>query len=113
MRPADESSVYLSQDLFLEARQCIEDCADSAETNHFDEEAVAARDAVEVVSSAYADILDDLEGAERETDGYPYGIVKRSDFVRKLQSVKVDELKGELATIMRNLQPPMPYGDSV
>ena len=34
------------QDLFVEARYCIEDCQDAAETTYFDEEAEAAKEAV-------------------------------------------------------------------
>uniref|UniRef100_A0A7S2EME2 Uncharacterized protein n=1 Tax=Trieres chinensis TaxID=1514140 RepID=A0A7S2EME2_TRICV len=100
------------QDLLAEARQCIEDCADSAETSDFDQEAVAARDAVEEACSVYADILEDLEGAEKTAKRYPYGVVKKSELVRRLQGLKIDKLKGELTNITRNWRPPLREGSS-
>ena len=37
------------QDLFVEARMCIEDAVESQETTYFDEEAEAAKEAVDEV----------------------------------------------------------------
>jgi len=92
--------------LLQEARQCIEDCADSAESDDFDEEAVTAMEAVEEACSSFGEIIDDLEGAEKLSDPYPFGVVKRSDFVRLSQGMKVQKLKEELAMIVREWRSP-------
>eukprot|EP00567_Pseudictyota_dubia_P008955 CAMPEP_0197464620 /NCGR_PEP_ID=MMETSP1175-20131217/64114_1 /TAXON_ID=1003142 /ORGANISM="Triceratium dubium, Strain CCMP147" /LENGTH=222 /DNA_ID=CAMNT_0043000603 /DNA_START=431 /DNA_END=1099 /DNA_ORIENTATION=+ len=94
------------QVLLQEARQCIEDCADSAESDDFDEEAVTAMEAVEEACSSFGEIIDDLEGAEKLSDPYPFGVVKRSDFVRLSQGMKVQKLKEELAMIVREWRSP-------
>jgi len=71
------------QDLFVEARLCIEDCADAADTVYFDEEAKSAADAVDEALSFYEDLLEDLHESQRND-------------IRRSNGLKVEQLKGEL-----------------
>jgi len=71
------------QDLFVEARLCIEDCTDAADTVYFDEEAKSAADAVDEALSFYQDLLEDLHESQRND-------------IRRSNGLKVEQLKGEL-----------------
>ena len=42
------------QELFVEARYCIEDCTDAAESTYFDEEAETAKEAVAAAGESNA-----------------------------------------------------------
>lgn len=48
------------QDLFSEARLCIDDARDSAETTYYDEEAEAAKEAVDAAVKDFEGIISDL-----------------------------------------------------
>jgi len=62
---------------------------------------MTAREAVEEACSSFADIIDDLEGAENIHESYPFGAVKRSDFFRLSEGRQVQKLKDELTLIVR------------
>jgi hypothetical protein len=72
------------QDLFVEARMCIEDAADSAETTYFDEDAEAATEAVTAAVDEFNKILGDIEDADQKNR------------VLRSNGLKVEQLKGEL-----------------
>jgi hypothetical protein len=72
------------QDLFVEARMCIEDAADSAETTYFDEDAEAATEAVTAAVDEFNKILSDIEDADQKNR------------VMRSNGLKVEQLKGEL-----------------
>uniref|UniRef100_A0A7S4JN07 Uncharacterized protein n=1 Tax=Odontella aurita TaxID=265563 RepID=A0A7S4JN07_9STRA len=75
------------QDLFVEARLSIEDCADSADTTYFDEEAEAAKEAVDEAVSAFDTLIGELD---EETKGR----------VMRQNGLKVAQLKGELDLVL-------------
>lgn len=72
------------QDLFVEARLSIEDCTDAAETTYFDEEAEAAKEAVEEAVQSFDKLITDLEDEEQKNR------------VLRGNGLKVEQLKGEL-----------------
>jgi hypothetical protein len=72
------------QDLFVEARYSIEDCTDAAETTYFDEEAEAAKEAVDAAVAEFAAILKDLDELDQKNQ------------VLRGNGLKVEQLKGEL-----------------
>lgn len=76
------------QDLFTEARLCIEDAEDAMETTYFDEEAETAKEAVSVACAAYTEIIEELLGGDGDQD--------RANLVRRSNGLKVEQLKGEL-----------------
>merc|ERR1712216_764883 len=71
------------QDLFTEARMCIEDCQDAAETTYFDEEAETAREAVQAAIDNFEELLGDLDARQKQS-------------VMQGNGLKVEQLKGEL-----------------
>uniref|UniRef100_A0A7S2A9P4 Uncharacterized protein n=1 Tax=Trieres chinensis TaxID=1514140 RepID=A0A7S2A9P4_TRICV len=75
------------QEQFAEARLCIEDCADAADTTYFDEEADAAREAVDLALKTFESILAELD---EETKGR----------VVRQNGLKVEQLKGELELVL-------------
>ena len=77
------------QDLFVEARLCIDDASDSAETTYFDEDVAAATEAVDEAVSCYNEILTDLADDEVEK-------VR----VQRGNGLKVEQLKGELKLVL-------------
>jgi hypothetical protein len=72
------------QDLFVEARLSIEDCTDAAETTYFDEEAEAAKEAVDEAVQSFEKLIADLEDEEQKNR------------VLRGNGLKVEQLKGEL-----------------
>jgi len=75
------------QDLFAEARLCIQDCGDAVETVYFDEEVADAKNAVQEAIAYYEDLLEDLHDSQRNS-------------LRRSNGLKVEQLKGELSLIM-------------
>ena len=72
------------QDLFVEARLCIEDCQDSAGTTYYEEDADAARQAVQEAVQAFDDLIADVDDdAEKNR-------------ILRGNGLKVEQLKGEL-----------------
>lgn len=74
------------QDLFVEARLCIEDVVDAAETTYFDDDVATARGAVDAAVAAFDAILSDMHGDEAQRNRVLRG-----------NGLKVEQLKGELA----------------
>ncbi|CAB9518719.1 expressed unknown protein [Seminavis robusta] len=72
------------QELFVEARLCIEDCNDSAGTKYFDEEAEAATEAVEEAVAAFKALISDIEDEDQKNR------------ILRGNGLKVEQLKGEL-----------------
>ncbi|GMI23333.1 hypothetical protein TeGR_g6156 [Tetraparma gracilis] len=72
------------QDLFVEARLCIEDVVDSQETTYFDEDAEAAQEAVDAAVGAFQAIVGDIEDKDQKNS------------VLRGNGLKVEQLKGEL-----------------
>ena len=72
------------QDLFVEARLSIEDCNDAAETTYFDEEADAAKEAVDEAVQEFQKLINDIEDADQKNR------------VLRGNGLKVEQLKGEL-----------------
>jgi hypothetical protein len=72
------------QELFVEARMCIEDAVDAAETTYFDEDAEAATEAVAAAVDEFNKILNDIEDADQKNR------------VLRSNGLKVEQLKGEL-----------------
>lgn len=73
------------QDLFVEARLCIEDVVESEGTKYFDEDAEAAQEAVAVAVQAFQNLIDDIESPDEKNR------------VLRGNGLKVEQLKGELA----------------
>jgi len=84
--PDDELKNRLDafQELFVEARMSIEDCSESAETTYFDEDAEAAREAVDEAVQAFERIIADIPDADQKNR------------VLRSNGLKVEQLKGEL-----------------
>lgn len=72
------------QDLFVEARLTIEDCNDASNTKYFDEEADAAKEAVEEAVKVFQTLIGDLDDEGQKTR------------VLRGNGLKVEQLKGEL-----------------
>lgn len=75
------------QDLFVEARMSIEDCAEEAGTTYFDEEAEIATEAVNEAVQCFDKLLLELD---EETKGR----------VVRQNGLKVEQLKGELKLVL-------------
>jgi hypothetical protein len=84
--PEDELNkrVQTFQDLFVEARMCLEDVTDSAETTYFDEDAEAATEAVNAAVDEFNSIINEIEDADQKNR------------VLRTNGLKVEQLKGEL-----------------
>jgi hypothetical protein len=72
------------QELFVEARMCLEDVEDAQETTYFDEDAETAREAVEAAVKEFQGIINDIEDADQKNR------------VLRSNGLKVEQLKGEL-----------------
>mmetsp|Transcript_8602 Transcript_8602/g.19335 ORF Transcript_8602/g.19335 Transcript_8602/m.19335 type:complete len:159 (-) Transcript_8602:308-784(-) len=72
------------QDLFVEARLCIDDVVDSAETTYFDEDAEAATEAVKLAVDEFEAIIKDVEDVDQKNR------------ILRGNGLKVEQLKGEL-----------------
>jgi hypothetical protein len=89
--PDDELNkrVQAFQDLFVEARLCLEDVADSAETTYFDEDAEAATEAVAAAVDEFNGIITDIEDVDQKNR------------VLRSNGLKVEQLKGELEMALK------------
>jgi hypothetical protein len=88
-------------DLWVEARLCMDDCVDSVETEHFEEEAALAKHAVEEAMAAYSDLVYDLAREEtKEEEPKNDAARKRSEDVRRTNGLKIEQLKAELASLL-------------
>ena len=76
------------QDLFVEARLCIEDAQDSVETTYYDEDADAAKEAVEEAVKCFEDLIADITDLEQKNS------------VLRSNGLKVEQLKGELQLML-------------
>lgn len=72
------------QNLFVEARLCIEDVNESEGTKYFDEDAEAAKEAVEEAIQAFEQLIQDIEDPQEKNR------------VLRGNGLKVEQLKGEL-----------------
>lgn len=85
---AEEVRVQLLefQDLFVEARLCMQDTQDSLDTTYFEEDLADAKVAVQAAVDAYDQLMSEMEGEEK-------GAIDRAN------GMKVKQLKEELAVI--------------
>jgi hypothetical protein len=72
------------QDLFVEARLCIEDVTESEGTKYFDEDAEAAQEAVQEAVDAFNKLVAEIEDPNEKNR------------VLRGNGLKVEQLKGEL-----------------
>ena len=72
------------QDMFVEARLCIEDVVESAETTYFDEDAEEAQRVVGEAVACFEGIVNDIEDKDQKNS------------VLRGNGLKVEQLKGEL-----------------
>ena len=72
------------QHLFVEARLCIEDVVDAAETTYFDDDAETAKEAVAAAVNEFNAILNAIEDTDQKNR------------VLRSNGLKVEQLKGEL-----------------
>mmetsp|Transcript_105395 Transcript_105395/g.157780 ORF Transcript_105395/g.157780 Transcript_105395/m.157780 type:complete len:175 (-) Transcript_105395:160-684(-) len=77
------------QDLFVEARLCIEDVDESIGTKYFDEDAEAAQEAVNEAVAAFEQLISDIEDADEKNR------------VLRGNGLKVEQLKGELEMALK------------
>ena len=89
MDPALRKRLDNLADLFVEAREELELASESKETTYFDEEAAAAKDAVEAALGEYSTILSELQEPLR-------GEVERSN------GLKMEQLKAELELLFED-----------
>merc|ERR1711957_658679 len=81
-RPEDDF-----QDLFVEARDCIEDARDSHETTYFDEDLEDAQAGVDAALKAWDGIISQLDEKAK------------TDLLRS-QGLKIEQLKAELGQVL-------------
>ena len=72
------------QDLFVEARLCIEDATESAGTKYFEDDVEAATDAVNEAVQAFQNLIDDMDDENEKNR------------ILRSNGLKVEQLKGEL-----------------
>lgn len=85
MSPSDvQKRLDEFQDLFVEARLCIEDVNDSAGTKYFEEDLEEATRAVDEAVQAFTDLVDSIEDINEKNN------------VLRSNGLKVEQLKGEL-----------------
>jgi hypothetical protein len=77
------------QDLFVEARMCIDDLNDSVGTTYYDEDAEEAREAVETAVENFQALLKEI------TD------IEQKNRVLRSNGLKVEQLKGELELTLK------------
>ena len=84
--PEDEIKKRLDefQELFVEARYCIEDATDAADSTYFDEEAQTAKEAVDKAVETFDSLINDIQDTDQKN-----GILRSN-------GLKVEQLKGEL-----------------
>lgn len=76
------------QDLFVEARLCIEDARDSADTTYFDEEVDTAQVAVDEAMTVFNELVNELEDLDQKNS------------VLRSNGLKAEQLKGELQLVL-------------
>ena len=76
------------QDLFVEARLCIEDATDSAGTKYFEEDAEAAMEAVKEAVDCFEQIVNGIEDVDEKNR------------ILRSNGLKVEQLKGELEMML-------------
>merc|ERR1740139_1869418 len=76
------------QDLFVEARMCIEDARDSADTTYFDEEAEVAKESVDEAIAVFDGLVADLHD------------IQQKNSVLRSNGLKAEQLKGELQMVL-------------
>jgi len=86
LMPEDEIKQRLEefQEFFVEARYCIEDCTDAADSTYFDEEAQSAQEAVDKAVASFESLINDIQDVDQKN-----GILRSN-------GLKVEQLKGEL-----------------
>ena len=86
LMPEDEIKQRIEefQELFVEARYCIEDANDAADSTYFDEEAQSAKEAVDKAVTAFDCLIEDIKDVDQKN-----GILRSN-------GLKVEQLKGEL-----------------
>jgi hypothetical protein len=86
LMPEDEVKKRIEhfQQLFVEARYCLEDVTDSQETTYFDEDAEAATEAVGLAVEAFDSLIKDMDDLDQKN-----GVLRSN-------GLKVEQLKGEL-----------------
>lgn len=86
LMPEDEIKKRLDefQELFVEARYCIEDATDAADSTYFDEEAQTAKEAVDKAVETFDSLINDIQDGDQKN-----GILRSN-------GLKVEQLKGEL-----------------
>lgn len=77
------------QDLFVEARLCIEDATDSAGTTYYEEDATSATEAVNEAVQVFEELINDIDNEDEKNR------------VLRSQGLKVEQLKGELEMALR------------
>jgi hypothetical protein len=77
------------QNLFVEARLCIEDVHESEGTKYFDEDAQSAKDAVDEAIQAFEQLIQDIDDPNEKNR------------VLRGNGLKVEQLKGELELALK------------
>ena len=77
------------QDLFVEARDSIEDVVDSAGSTYFDDDAKMAEQSVDLAVQEFQKLLDDLKDADQKNR------------ILRSNGLKVEQLKGELEMALK------------
>jgi len=72
------------QDLFVEARMCIDDLKDAVGTVYYDDDAEETREAVEAAIACFETLLSEIPNLEDKNK------------IRRSNGLKVEQLKGEL-----------------
>ena len=75
------------QDLFVEARMCIEDAQDSLDTKYYDEDAEDAKAAVLAAVAAFDEMKSGLDKKQQQE-------------LMSSNGLKVEQLKGELQMML-------------
>lgn len=86
--PFNNNKLDEFQDLFVEARLCIEDAQESQETTYFAEDLDAAQEAVDEAVRAFDQIVADIDDKEQRNS------------VLRSNGLKVEQLKGEIQMII-------------
>ena len=74
------------QNLFVEARLCVEDARESLDTTYYEEDLEVAKEATEAATSAFKAILSKLDS-------------ERADALKRGNGMKVAQLEAELAEV--------------
>mmetsp|Transcript_19571 Transcript_19571/g.29023 ORF Transcript_19571/g.29023 Transcript_19571/m.29023 type:complete len:158 (-) Transcript_19571:244-717(-) len=77
------------QELFVEARMCIEDAIDSAGSTYFEEDSEAAMEAVNEAVAAFDKLIEDVDDDDEKNR------------ILRGNGLKVEQLKGELQLALK------------